>query len=295
MASSRSFAALACRCTRWAERDGPAGAQCRVRQGIPHVGRRGDASDVSLGGERASGEGRSAEREARHLAERDAAARDGRARVGHQGGGGEKESEHGEEVRSAKMKCLRKRGGRQEPCAKAQAVLLIKESLIRSPRMAAAGTTAHHRCALAGWAVSLVVSTFWIRFVVGCPVWPDVACGFVSHLIALSVLWLEPRLMIPIGLALMGVCVGLMLVDMAFDLVIIREGSVRLGPTTVTPGRCARPRVPGGRYRWWGAGWALSAWGAGRSRPCLARAGGRRASLRMHARACKRCTRAWTV
>ena len=115
--------------------------------------------------------------------------------------------------------------------------------------MAAAGTTAHHRCALAGWAVSLVVSTFWIRFVVGCPVWPDVACGFVSHLIALSVLWLEPRLMIPIGLALMGVCVGLMLVDMAFDLVIIREGSVRLGPTTVTPGRCARPRVPGGRYR----------------------------------------------
>merc|ERR1740130_633866 len=103
--------------------------------------------------------------------------------------------------------------------------------------MAAAGTTAHHRCALAGWAVSLVVSTFWIRFVVGCPVWPDVACGFVSHLIALSVLWLEPRLMIPIGLALMGVCVGLMLVDMAFDLVIIREGSVRLGPTTVTPGR----------------------------------------------------------
>merc|ERR1740130_333079 len=103
--------------------------------------------------------------------------------------------------------------------------------------MAAAGTTAHHRCALAGWAVSLVVSTFWIRFVVGCPVWPDVACGFVSHLIALSVLWLEPRLMIPIGLALMGVCVGLMLVDMVFDLVIIREGSVRLGPTTVTPGR----------------------------------------------------------
>ena len=161
--------------------------------------------------------------------------------------------------------------------------------------MAAAGTTAHHRCALAGWAVSLVVSTFWIRFVVGCPVWPDVACGFVSHLIALSVLWLEPRLMIPIGLALMGVCVGLMLVDMAFDLVIIREGSVRLGPTTVTPGRCARPRVPGGRYRWWGAGWPLSAWGAGRSRPCLARAGRRRASLRMHARACKRCTRAWTV
>ena len=159
--------------------------------------------------------------------------------------------------------------------------------------MAAAGTTAHHRCALAGWAVSLVVSTFWIRFVVGCPVWPDVACGFVSHLIALSILWLEPRLMIPIGLALMGVCVGLMLVDMAFDLVIIREGSVRLGPTTVTPGRCARPRVPGGRYRWWGAGWPLSAWGAGRSRPCLARAGRRRACLPMHARACEWCTRAW--
>ena len=113
----------------------------------------------------------------------------------------------------------------------------------------AAGTTAAQRCALAGWAVSLVVSTVWIRFVVGCPVWPDVASGFVSHLVALSVLWLDPRLLPPLGCAVMGVCVGLMLVDMAFDLVIIREGSVRLGPTTVTPGRCARPRVPGGRYR----------------------------------------------
>merc|ERR1719424_1725713 len=101
----------------------------------------------------------------------------------------------------------------------------------------AAGTTAHQRCALAGWAVSLGMSTVWIRFVVGCPVWPDVASGFVSHLIALSVLWLDPRLLPPLGCAVMGVCVGLMLVDMAFDLVIIREGSVRLGPTTVTPGR----------------------------------------------------------
>ena len=115
-----------------------------------------------------------------------------------------------------------------------------------SAAIMAAGTTAHQRCALAGWAVSLVVSTVWIRFVVGCPVWPDVASGFVSHLIALSVLWLDPRLLPPLGCAVMGVCVGLMLVDMAFDLVIIREGSVRLGPTTVTPGRCARPRVPGG-------------------------------------------------
>jgi len=29
IASSRSLAALACRCTRWAERDGSAGARCR--------------------------------------------------------------------------------------------------------------------------------------------------------------------------------------------------------------------------------------------------------------------------
>ena len=158
----------------------------------------------------------------------------------------------------------------------------------------APGTTAHQRCALAGWAVSLVVSTVWIRFVVGCPVWPDVASGFVSHLIALSILWLDPRLLPPLGCAVMGVCVGLMLVDMAFDLVIIREGSVRLGPTTVTPGRCARPRVPGGLG--WGAGWALPAWRAGRPRPCLARAGRRRACSLMHARACGRiCTRAWTA
>ena len=99
---------------------------------------------------------------------------------------------------------------------------------------------AHQRFALAGWAVSLVVSTVWIRFVVGCPVWPDVASGLVSHLFALFALWLDPRLLPPLGCAVMGVCVGLMLVDMAFDLVIVREGSVRLGPTTVTPGRCAQ-------------------------------------------------------
>ena len=99
--------------------------------------------------------------------------------------------------------------------------------------------TAHQKCALAGWAVSLVVSTAWIRLIVGCPVWPDVASSVASHILALSALWLDPRLLPPLGCALMGVCVGLMLVDMAFDLVIIREGSVRLGPTTVTPGRCA--------------------------------------------------------
>lgn len=109
--------------------------------------------------------------------------------------------------------------------------------------------TAHQKCALAGWAVSLVVSSVWIRLIVGCPVWPDVASSVASHLVALSVLWLDPRLLPPLGCALMGVCVGLMFVDMAFDLVIIREGSVRLGPTTVTPGRCAWPGAHSGRYR----------------------------------------------
>ena len=111
------------------------------------------------------------------------------------------------------------------------------------------GLTAHQKWALAGWAVSLVVSTVWIRLIVGCPVWPDVASSVASHILALSALWLDPRLLPPLGCALMGVCVGLMLVDMAFDLVIIREGSVRLGPTTVTPGRCAWPWVHSGRYR----------------------------------------------
>ena len=111
------------------------------------------------------------------------------------------------------------------------------------------GLTAHQKWALAGWAVSLVVSSVWIRHIVGCPVWPDVASSVASHLLALSALWLDPRLLPPLGCALMGVCVGLMLVDMAFDLVIIREGSVRLGPTTVTPGRCAWPWVHSGRYR----------------------------------------------
>ena len=113
---------------------------------------------------------------------------------------------------------------------------------------AMSGLTAHQKWALAGWAVSLVVSSVWIRSV-GCPVWPDVASSVASHLLALSALWLDPRLLPPLGCALMGVCVGLMLVDMAFDLVIIREGSVRLGPTTVTPGRCAWPWVHSGRYR----------------------------------------------
>jgi len=111
------------------------------------------------------------------------------------------------------------------------------------------GLTAHQKWALAGWAVSLVVSSVWIRLIVGCPLWPDVASSVASHLLALSALWLDPRLLPPLGCALMGVCVGLMLVDMAFDLVIIREGSVRLGPTTVTPGRCAWPWVHSGRYR----------------------------------------------
>ena len=111
------------------------------------------------------------------------------------------------------------------------------------------GLTAHQKWALAGWAVSLVVSTVWIRLIVGCPVWPDVASSVASHILALSALWLDPRLLPPLGCALMGVCVGLMLVDMAFDLVIIREGSVRLGPTTLTPGRCAWPWVHSGRYR----------------------------------------------
>ena len=114
---------------------------------------------------------------------------------------------------------------------------------------AMSGLTAHQKWALAGWAVSLVVSTVWIRLIVGCPVWPDVASSVASHLLALSALWLDPRLLPPLGCALMGVCVGLMLVDMAFDLVIIREGSVRLGPTTVTPGRCAWPWVHSGRCR----------------------------------------------
>ena len=113
---------------------------------------------------------------------------------------------------------------------------------------AMSGLTAHQKWALAGWAVSLVVSSVWIRSV-GCPVWPDVASSVASHLLALSALWLDPRLLPPLGCALMGVCVGLMLVDMAFDLVIIREGSVRLGPTTVTPGRCAWPWVHSSRYR----------------------------------------------
>ena len=113
---------------------------------------------------------------------------------------------------------------------------------------AMSGLTAHQKWALTGWAVSLVVSSVWIRSV-GCPVWPDVASSVASHLLALSALWLDPRLLPPLGCALMGVCVGLMLVDMAFDLVIIREGSVRLGPTTVTPGRCAWPWVHSGRHR----------------------------------------------
>ena len=117
---------------------------------------------------------------------------------------------------------------------------LMNVQLIENSCGMMAGTTAHQRFALAGWAVSLVVSTVWIRFVVGCPVWPDVASGLVSHLVALFALWLDPRLLPPLGCAVMGVCVGLMLVDMAFDLVIVREGSVRLGPTTVTPGRCAQ-------------------------------------------------------
>ena len=132
-------------------------------------------------------------------------------------------------------------------------------------------SSGHFKVCLTGWAASLVTSTVCLRIFVGSPVWPDLTAGFVSHLIALSVLWLNPRLMPPIGCAVMGVCVGLMLVDMVFDLVIIREGSVRLGPTTVTPGRRSSLRVHG-----------TPAQGARQPRPCLARADRRRACLRMH-------------
>jgi hypothetical protein len=138
------------------------------------------------------------------------------------------------------MKSLGTRAQRSKGQGNNPRSTLMNVQLIENSCGMMAGTTAHQRFALAGWAVSLVVSTVWIRFVVGCPVWPDVASGLVSHLVALFALWLDPRLLPPLGCAVMGVCVGLMLVDMAFDLVIVREGSVRLGPTTVTPGRCAQ-------------------------------------------------------
>ena len=158
---------------------------------------------------------------------------------------------------------------------------------------AMSGLTAHQKWALTGWAVSLVVSSVWIRSV-GCPVWPDVASSVASHLLALSALWLDPRLLPPLGCALMGVCVGLMLVDMAFDLVIIREGSVRLGPTTVTPGRCAWPWVHSGRHR---SRVQRSEHDSAprRPRPCVARACRRRVRVPVPARACARVHRAWTA
>ena len=157
------------------------------------------------------------------------------------------------------------------------------------------GLTAHQKWALAGWAVSLVVSSVWIRLIVGCPVWPDVASSVASHLLALSALWLDPRLLPPLGCALMGVCVGLMLVDMAFDLVIIREGSVRLGPTTVTPGRCAWPWVHSGRHRSRVQRPEHDSAHGGLDLASRARTYRRRVRVPVPAHACARVHRAWTA
>ena len=88
---------------------------------------------------------------------------------------------------------------------------------------------------LAGWAASLLTSTLWLSAVVG---WGnEVIGGGVAHVVALPVIRLSPRLMPSIGCAVMGVLFGLLLVDTCFDLMVLREGSVRLGPRQTTPGR----------------------------------------------------------
>ena len=86
--------------------------------------------------------------------------------------------------------------------------------------------------ALAGWAFCLMASSVWLHTAVGVG-WTELTGGLLSHLLALPVVSrrTSPRLMPVFGCAVLGVCFGLLVVDVAFDLVIIQESSMPVGPS----------------------------------------------------------------
>ena len=57
----------------------------------------------------------------------------------------------------------------------------------------------------------------------------EVIGGVVTHVLALPILRLPSRAMPPIGCAVMGVLLGFLLVDCAFDLLVLRSEAADLG------------------------------------------------------------------
>ena len=79
---------------------------------------------------------------------------------------------------------------------------------------------------LGGWAASLFVSTAFLCVVAGRT---EVIGGTITHVLALPILRLPSRAMPPIGCAVMGVLLGFLLVDCAFDLLVLRSEAADLG------------------------------------------------------------------
>lgn len=77
------------------------------------------------------------------------------------------------------------------------------------------------------WAASLCAISGWLHFCLGVGT-VDLAVTFVAHLTVLPMLTarFDKRLLPSLGCSLCGVCVGFNLVDMCFDLLIVRDAAV---------------------------------------------------------------------